>query len=383
MKKKHIVIVAVVVSLVIGGYILRQTRQTRPASIAEGSYKIGALLPQTGDGAAYGEPAQKVIQLAVEEINAAGGIDGKKLDMVFEDGKCDGKAGADAAQKLVNANRVQVIIGGICSGETIAAVPIAASGKVAMLSPAASSPDLTNINPLFARDYPSDTEQGRVLAQAAFNDKLWRMVAFITEQTDYAQGVEKAFQTTFEALGGKVVNEQFTTQTTDHRSPLAKLKATSPDALFISVQTPAAIQRVLTQLQNTNWKPSLMLIDIAVGDPKLLQGNKALLEGALSTEFATNASNPKFQHLVQAYKTKYNADMPFQGYMQTVYDAVYLVKDAIAAQGYDGAKVAEWLHNVNGWQGASGSVTIQKNGDRVGGPVVKIVKDGAAQSYKQ
>src|SRR3989344_4743654 len=176
-----------VIILLIGWGIVAYSKNTKQES-ATGPIKIGVVLPLTGDAAVYGEPARNVYQMAVDEINKAGGVNGRELSLVVEDGKCNGKDAASAAQKLVNVDNVKVIIGGICSSESLAITPIAAEKKVAVFSPGSSSPALTNYSPYFFRNYPSDASQGKVLAEIAYNDKNWRKVAFLQEQTDYALG---------------------------------------------------------------------------------------------------------------------------------------------------------------------------------------------------
>jgi ABC-type branched-subunit amino acid transport system substrate-binding protein len=107
------------------------------------------------------------------------------------------------------------------------------------------------------------------------------------------------------------------------------------------------------------------------------------LEGTLAAEFGTDASNTKFSTMLANYKQAYGADMPFQSYGQTEYDAVYLVRDAINAVGYDGQKIAGWSRQINNWQGASGSVTIQQNGDPTSGHRPEIIKGGQVLPYVQ
>ena len=146
---------------------------------------VGFISPLTGDAATYGEPGQKVTQLAVAEINNAGGINGRELQVIYEDGKCNGKDAASAMQKLVNVDKVQAVLGGFCSGESLAAAPIANANKVLLFSPGSSSPDLTEAGPYFFRNYPSDESQGKVLAEVAYNTKEWKKVGVIQEQLDY------------------------------------------------------------------------------------------------------------------------------------------------------------------------------------------------------
>ena len=107
------------------------------------TYKIGSILPLSGDASSFGVPFQKTLNLAVKEINENGGIDGKQVKIIYEDGKCENKQANQAANKLININNVNTIIGGICSGETLAAAPIAEENKVILFSPASGSPKIT------------------------------------------------------------------------------------------------------------------------------------------------------------------------------------------------------------------------------------------------
>ncbi len=378
---KAIVWVVVIVLVIWGIVKLAGGGSNQTAQNDTGPIKVGIIAPLTGDAAVYGEPARNVMQLAVDEINAAGGIGGRTINLVVEDGKCNGKDGADAAQKLVNVDKVRVIIGGFCSSESMAAVPIAAAGSVALFSNGSSNPGLTSISPFFFRDYPSDSSQGAVLAQAA-HDKGWKKVAMVQEQTDYAAGIYKAFNDKFVTLGGVTVKEDFPTQTSDFRSVLSKLKDSKSDVLFIDTQTPAVATRIMEQIQQLKWKPALIINDGISGDPATLSKNATLLEGALTAEFGVDPSNAKFQHLISAYKAKYGVEPPYQSYAQTEYDSVYIIKDAIAAVGYNGEKIAQWAHNLSNWQGASGSVTIGADGDRVGGHTLMILKNGKLEIFK-
>lgn len=348
------------------------TTQTKPT----GPIKIGVLGPYSGDAASYGELLRNVAQVAIDEINSNGGINGQQVEGVFEDGKCNGKDAASAMQKLVNVDKVQVVVGGFCSGESIAATPVAAQAKVALLSPGSSSPDLTNISKYFSRDYPSDASQGAVLAEAAHNAKSYKKVAILQEQTPYAQGLFKVFNDKFTGAGGSVVKEEFPSNTTDFRSQLTKLRGANPDALFVDSQTAAVAARILKQLADMNWKPQLILNEATAGDAATLSDNKVVLEGALTAEFGVDVNNTKYQHMLTLYKNKFGKDPNFLSYSHTTYDAIYIFKDAITAVGYDGDKIADYLHNLKDWQGASGSITIGSDGDRASGYHLETVQGG-------
>lgn len=370
----------VVLLLIVGGFIWYGGKGT---SAEKGPITVGVIAPLTGDAAVYGEPARNVYQMAVGEINAAGGVNGRQLALVVEDGKCNGKDGANAATKLIDVDKVQVIIGGVCSSETLAAVPVAAAKKVVVFSAAASSPDLTNVSPYFFRNYPSDASQGKVLAEVAYSQKNWHTVAMLQEQTDYALGIYKAFSETFEALGGKIVKEETPSNTTDFRSIIAKLKAANANAIFVDTQTAAVSERIFKQMQDAKWKTPVLVNDVTGSTPKTLETYKTLLEGGLTAEFSTDPNNPTFAKLVADYKTKYGADLPYQTYGQTEYDALYMLRDGIKAVGYNGEKIAQWSRTVKDWEGASGKVTIGANGDRVGGHTVEVIRSGKTEKFVQ
>jgi branched-chain amino acid transport system substrate-binding protein len=325
---------------------------------------------------------KSIRQKGVGEINAAGGINGRQIEVVYEDGKCNGKDGSSAAQKLVSVDKVQAIIGGFCSSETLAAVPIAEQAKVLVFSPSASSPALTGVSAYFFRDYPSDATQGTVLANVA-QSKGYKTVAFLQEQTDYAVGLFKAFDTQFTSVGGKTTNDAFSTDTTDFRSLIAKIKAQKPDALFLDTQTPTSADRILKQLKDSGWKPQLFVSDVTMGDPATLKADATLLEGTFGAEFVPDANDPKFKHMVDSYQAKYNVEMPYQGYMACAYDAVSILKDGIMAVGYNGEKLAAWSRTINNWVGASGSITIASNGDRASGHKAEVVKGGKTTPLAQ
>lgn len=376
------IIIAIAVVLLAWYGTTRQKSQEettqQPAEQQEvqaGPIKVGVIAPLTGDAAIYGEMKRNVLTLAVDEINAAGGVNGRNMELVIEDGKCNGKDAASAMQKLVNVDQVKVVIGGFCSSESLAAVSIADSSKVALFSIGSSSPDLTGKSPFFMRDYPSDASQGSVLAQAATKNG-WKKVAFIQEQLDYPAGIYKAFSAQFEKDGGTIVKEEFATTTTDFRSALTKLRAQKPDALFIDSQTPASGERVLKQVKELKWNAPLLITDAFAGDAKTVEADKDALEGALTAQFGVDPENEKFKALLAAYKEKYGVDLPMQSYGQTAYDGAYLVRDALLQNGEDGEKIATWLRSVINWEGASGKVTIGADGDRVGGHTLQAVKGG-------
>ncbi len=343
--------------------------------------KIGVMAPLTGDGASYGEPARNVFELAKDEINSSGGINGKNLEFVYEDSKCNGSAAVNAVQKLVNIEKVQFILGGLCSTESLAAIPVAAAAKVAMASSVSTSPKLAGISPYFFRTSPSDASQGQVDAQVAMQ-KGYKTVAVVQEQLDYPLGLYLAFDKNMKSLGGKTIVEAFPAGTTDFRSILTKLKAVNPDALFLDPADAPTGERILKNLKDLGWRPKIIINEVIAGDVVLLGNYKNILEGAIGAEFVARLDNPKFQHLLKAYKDKYGQELPYQSYAQNEYDLVYLLRDGLMQVGNNGQKLAAWSRTVKDWQGASGAITIKPDGDRDTAYSAEIVRNGKMQPYK-
>ena len=346
----------------------------------EGPIKVGFIGPLTGDAAAYGEPFQKAVELAVSEINEAGGVLGQPLEFIYEDGACAGADAANAAQKLINVDGVQLILGGFCSSESLSAEPMATAAGVLMVSPGSSSPDLTGISDYFARTYPSDALQGEILADIAANDKEWTKVAVIQEQTDYAQGLYEAFDGAFTALGGETVREEFATQQTDVRTLVTKLKAEEPDAVLISVQTPASAERVLTQMADQQWSPALIVADALAGDDATVAQYGEQLEGALAAQFGLE-DNDKLDAFSAVYEAAYGEVPPFKSYTTIAYDTVYLLAEGIEEVGYNADALSEWIRGVKNWDAASGSITVEDNGDRSSGHIPQRIEGGAIVAY--
>lgn len=281
-------------------------------------------------------------------------------------------------QKLVNVDRVQAVIGGFCSSESLAATVVAEENKVFLLSTGSSSPDLTGVSDYFARTYPSDATQGTVLAEIAFEKQKWTNVVAIQEQQDYALGLYNAFQEKFTELGGTVTKEEYVSNETDFRTSLTKLRAENADALFIDGQTPATMGRVLKQLQDLDWTPKILMNDVLAGSPETITQYAVLLEGAIGAEFIVDENNQKYAAFVENYSNTYNEEVQFTSYAQTEYDGVYILADALRDVGNDGEKLSQWFKDVKNWKGASGTINF-KNGDRAGGHTPKVVRNGKVE----
>ena len=345
----------------------------------DGPIKVGAIMPLTGDAASYGTPMQAVAQIAIDEINEAGGVNGRMLEFIWEDGKCNGKDAASAAQKLVNVDKVEVIFGGFCSPEVLGIAPIVNNAQVVSLSSGASSPAVTDAGDFVFRNYPSDTAQAGIIAGIA-NDMGLEKVALLTEENDYPIGIADAF---IENFNGEVVSETFLPTEVDFKTVLTKLKGEGADALFINPQTGPKADLILKQLQQLGSDDmQLFGNDVIMASTDILTQYSELTEGMIGAQTSYEADNPKFVTMSATYKERTGeSEVPFASYAATTYDAVYLLAAAFEDGAMGGTALRDWLYKVKDWPGTAGSLTLDKNGEPGASHRPNIVKDGKATEF--
>lgn len=368
----------VVVAIVIIILALARTPSGGPAGLPDGPLTLGMVLPLTGDGAAYGIPLQRAGELALAELNAAGGIAGKQIKAIWEDGKCEGKEATAAAQKLINIDQVKIIFGGACSSETLAIAELANAAKVLVISPSATSPDLTEKGGDFVfRTAPSDAAAGAIAAEYAYNKLAAKKVAVISETKDYAQGLRRVFTEKFKTLGGEIVaDETYNTGDTDMRTQILKIKTSAPEVVYIVPQTPAPGILILKQLAVSGVKAKRLTAEVMIGR-NVVAENKARMEGLVGIEPWFDDQGALAAGLLTKYKEKYNEEAPFPAFQANMYSQFYLIKEAIEKHGLNTEALRDWLYGVKDWKHALGTLTFDTYGDPVGLPYsVKKVDKG-------
>jgi branched-chain amino acid transport system substrate-binding protein len=355
---KAITWIAVLAVVVIGGLAIYNGPGTGGAE----TIKLGVIQPFTGDAASYGESELRGIEVAVAEINEAGGIDGKLLELVTEDGKCDPQAGGAAAQKLVNVDRVKVIIGGACSGETLAAANVTEPAEVLLISPSATSPDVTDAGDFLFRTIPSDALAGETAAAYAFNELGAETAAVLAERTDYAQGLREVFMNSFGALGGEIIaDETYATGDTDFRTQILKIKDAEPDVMYLVPQTVTPGVAMVAQVKEHKVGADLLTAEVLL-DREAVAENVQTLEGVIGVEVAIDfVDNVKAAAFREAHLTMFDAEPGM--FSANAYDAVYLIRDAIAQNGLDTIQMRDWLYGVANWPGTVGFITFDEHGD--------------------
>lgn len=341
--------------------------------------KIGVLAPLTGDAAYAGVAIQKANDLAVSEINAAGGVNGKQLELIYEDSKCDGATATTSTQKLVNVDGVDFILGGTCSSETLAAAPITQEARVILLSPSATSPDLTQAGDLVFRTYPSDDFEAKMVAAYAKENGLSR-AAIISENTDFAQGVRNAFKASYE--GDLVFDESYNTGETDFRTLITKMRTANPQMVYVAAQTNVSGELILKQLEESGMNVGIFAVNSML-DRSAIAASPSLYEEVIMAEVQLPVEG-KAVAMLAAYETLYGVPPELTSFTASAYDSVYLLAEAIAAVGEDPEAVAGYFsYQVVDWPGAIGTFNFDENGDAevdltlvqvVGGELVPLAK---------
>lgn len=370
--KKYILPVIIVILIIVG-----VTSWSGGKKDETGSIKIGLIQPLTGDVATVGQNVKKATELAISEINNVGGINGRMMELVAEDGKCDGKASVSAVTKLVNIDKVDAVIGGGCSSESVAIAPIVEKAKVITISPLSSSPALTTAGDYIFRTYPSDAFQGVRAAEFAVNNLGSKKVAILACMSDWCEGIQKVFKDKVVALGSSVVAEdRFDDKSTkDFKTQLTKIKSTNPDLIYLLGYSDGTIIS-LRQMKEIGLNAKVLGGD-AWNDPKIIANAGSSAEGIMYT-MPASVENVTFATALE----KVTGSKEVTIGAREAYDAVKILAQVMKEVGFDNAKVKNALYKVKDYQGVSGNISFDQNGDLSSANYdLMIVKNGKAVKY--
>jgi branched-chain amino acid transport system substrate-binding protein len=233
----------------------------------------------TGPGETYGVMAVQVKQMAVDEINAAGGINGRPLEIIVEDEKYNAQDSIIAYTKLTEVDGVKIILGTTCSGAMLGAAPLAETYGVVMFAGLATNPDIKLAGDFIFRTSMSDAQVGIDTGNTLWNDGI-RNLATISEATAYAEGVRRTSVARFEDLGGQVVAaERYASNTTDFRGLLTNLIGADPDAIHISAQSEFTSGTIMKQIRELGYEGPLYGDDVYAITPFRFTLKRELVRG--------------------------------------------------------------------------------------------------------
>jgi len=355
MKTSIKILVGIVVLVVV--IIFLQFSLTGNAVKEQETIKIGVMIPLTGNLGNFGQNWMTAIEIAVDEINNNGGINGKKVEMIYEDSKCDPKESVTIVTKLINIDKVPVIIGDVCSGSTLSAAPIAESNKVVLISPGASSPKITNAGDYIFRDYPSDSYQGKFSAELAYDRLGKRNAAVLSPINDYSLGVKDVFENRFIELGGNIVLEEtYNEGTKDLRSQITKIKQTNPDVIFLTAY-PDELVIAIKEINELGIKSQILGTE-TMDDPNIPNKVGDAAEGVIYSK----PYSPLTDDFKKAMRENLGNDEIIAG-APNAYDAVKIIANILKKVGPDGEEIKNELYKVKNYQGISGKISFDDNGD--------------------
>jgi branched-chain amino acid transport system substrate-binding protein len=348
---------------------------------SSGPIVIGEYGSLTGSEATFGTSTDDGVKLAIEEINNAGGINGRKLEVRVEDDQSQSSEAALAVQKLIDRDRVTAIIGEVASGNSLAAAPICQNKQVPMISPASTNPDVTKTGDYIFRVCFIDPFQGEVMAKfAAENLKLKKVAIFKDQGAPYSTGLATNFRTAFTGLGGIIVAEEaYSATDTDFKAQLAGIKARQPDGIFIP--------GYYTQVGTIGRQARELGIQVPLfgGDgwdsPKLFEAAGTALEGCyFSNHYSAEDPSEAIQNFIKTYKARYNGRTP-DAMAALGYDATRVLADAMKrARSLSGPDLRDAIAETQDFPGVTGKITINAERNAVK-PAVVLQLKGTSYKY--
>jgi branched-chain amino acid transport system substrate-binding protein len=341
-----------------------------PSNVSSsGDILVGEFGSMTGSEATFGVSTHKGIQLVIDDVNASGGIKGRKIKLLTYDNQGKPEEAASVVKRLVTQDKVVALLGEVASTRSLAAAPIAQENKVPMISPSSTNPKVTEVGNYVFRVCFIDPFQGTVMAKFAREHLKIKKVAILRDmKSDYSLGLADFFTKTFKELGGEIVSsESYQSGETDFKAQLTQIRSTNPEAIFIPGYY-TEVGLIARQARQLGIKAPLMGGD-GWDSPKLFEIGKDAVNGSyFSNHYTSESTDPQTKEFLQKYKAKYNE-----------------VPDGLAAMGYDAARVLieairDEIAKTKDFLGATGKITINDQRNAVKSAVVVKV-DGDINRY--
>jgi branched-chain amino acid transport system substrate-binding protein len=351
---------------------------TTTAAPAGGApFKFGVAGPMTGQYANYGTSHKAGAEIAVAELNAAGGVNGGEASFEVGDDLGDPKEAVLVAQKFIDNKDIVFVDGHQFSGATIAAGAKYEEAGLPMISPSATNPDISSLGKFIWRICMTDAVQGEGLAMYSVKTLGMSKIAIMYDDSDYGRGLANEYEEAAKEAGGQVVGkEQYTTGDTDFKAQLTKIKAASPELLFLSGYYPEG-SKIAQQAKELGMNVQILGSDGYASDELSKLGGAAVEGMLVSTFFDYSKQDPAVQKFVEAYKAKYAGGNP-DWFAANSYDVIMLAATAAKNAGKnDRTAINDALGKIGTYQGISGAITFDANGDVQKPLSIVVVKDGA------
>jgi branched-chain amino acid transport system substrate-binding protein len=327
---------------------------------AQNEIPVGEYASLTGGSASFGQSSHKGTALAFDELNAAGGVLGKKIKLITEDDQSQAGQPATIARKLLSQEKVVALLGEVASSKSLEAAPICQENKIPMISPASTNPKVTEVGDYISRVCFIDPFQGTVMAKFALS-KGWKKVAVLTDvKQDYSVGLAQFFVKSFQAGGGEIVKEQtYSTGDKDFKAQLTSIGGAKPEAIFVPGYY-AEVSLIARQARQLGIKVPLLGGDGWVGDSLIPVAGSSLDGSFYSCHFSAEDQAPAVQNFVTKFKKKYGEepdDMAALGY-----DSAMILADAIKRAGTtEEPKLRDAINSTKDFDGVTGKITLDEH----------------------
>jgi branched-chain amino acid transport system substrate-binding protein len=345
---------------------------------AQEAIRVGEFASLTGGSASFGQSSHKGTVLAIEEINAAGGVLGRKLELITEDDQSQAGQPATIVKKLITQDKVVAVLGEVASSKSLEAAPICQQNGIPMISPASTNPKVTEVGDYIFRICFIDPFQGTVMAKFAAS-KGWKKVAVLTDvKQDYSVGLSEFFVKSFTAGGGTITRDQkYSSGDKDFKPQLTSIKASQPDAIFVPGYY-GEVSLIAKQARMLGIKVPLLGGDGWVGDSLLKVAGTALDGSFFSCHFSADDKAPAVQSFVSKYKAKFGGvpdDMAALGY-----DSAMILAAAITRAGTtEPAKLRDAIAATRDHAGITGRITLDAKRNATKPAVILTIGNGGFQ----
>ncbi|MGI5822878.1 MAG: ABC transporter substrate-binding protein [Dethiobacteria bacterium] len=335
--------------------------------------KVGMVGPLTGGAATYGTSVRNGVQIAIDEANENEEIPGVVLELNAEDTEGDWSKAANAFSKLIEQNKVNVIVGGVLSSETEAGGPITMGGKIPAISPSSTATGLTLGNPYLFRNCLSDEVQASQLAEYAVTELGFKKFAILYTNNDYGVALKNAFEKTAKELAEVVAIEAFMDNDENFKPQLTSIQTKGPEAIFIAgYYTEAA--KIAQQASEQDLDVQFLGAD-GFYSPVLMEIGGEAVEGAIFTAgFHSGDESATVQNFVNKYQELFNEEPDM--FAAQAYDAARIVIAAMKTKGTSAEQIREGLAETKDFPGITGNTSIDEEGDTLKDVLILKVEEG-------
>lgn len=343
--------------------------------------KIGEYASLTGPTATFGQSSHKGLELAINEVNAAGGVLGKQIELITEDDQSKPEEARTAVLKLIRQDDVVAVLGEMASSRSLAAAPEAQRAKIPMISPGSTNPQVTKVGDYIFRVCFIDPFQGGTMARFAVEDlKATKAAVLVDVKNDYSVGLAEFFVKRFQDLGGTILaQESYTEGDTDFRAQLTKIRELKPEVMFIPGYY-TEVGLIAQQARELGIDVPLLGGDAWDSPVTLEIGKEAVNNSYFSNHYSADDPDPTVQDFIKKFEQTYGETAGADGSKKKPdamavlgYDAGKLIADAIKRAGSaDPTAIRDAIAATKGFPGVTGSITI--NAERNAEKPIVILK---------